>query len=253
MRLGAYRPTPVVFGTLVLWVLVYIITAILARTDFGKAVYALLWLDPRALIPSLRLWTLVSHALVHSLDSPGHLVFNSIAFFFFGPALEGRWGARRFIVFMLLCALSGAAFVMLTHLLGLGSSPVVGGSCITMGLLIAWGFTFPDRELYFFFMLPVKGIHLIYLTLGFEVLNALSFSSVSAAGHFGGMFIGFLYGESSPARRLYLKLKLRRLQKQASKLKDSGGRGASGRGGGPSLRVIEGGNKNPPKDKRHLN
>lgn len=252
MRLGAYRPTPVVFATLILWVLVYIITAILARTDIGLGVYRLLWLDPRSLIPELRLWTLLTHALVHSLDSPGHLVFNSIAFFFFGPALEGRWGARRFIVFMLLCALSGAAFVMLTHIVGLGSSPVVGGSCITMGLLIAWGFTFPERELYFFFFLPVKGIHLIYLTLGFEVLNALSFSSVSAAGHFGGMLVGFFFGEGSPARRLYLKLKLRRLQAQATALRDTK---PKSRTGGPPLRVIEGGqaSKTPSKDKKHLN
>lgn len=248
MRLSAYRPTPVVFATLVLWVAVFIFTAIFTRF-FGPKLYVLLHLDPLALIPELRLWTLVSHAFVHSLESPGHLLFNSIALYFFGPSLESRWGARRFIVFMFLCALSSAAFVMLTSVVGLGSSPVIGGSCITMGVLIAWGFTFPDRELYFFFFLPLKGRHLIWATLGFEILNALSFSSISAAGHFGGMLVGFLYGEGSPVRRWYLQAKLKRLQNQAEDLRDKDRR----RRGGPSLRVISGGRDEPPKDKRDLN
>jgi hypothetical protein len=121
-----------------------------------------------------------------------------------------------------------------------------------VGLVIAWAYTFPQREIYFFFVLPLKGIHLVYVTLAFEVLNALSLSSVSAAGHFGGILIGFFYGEHSPARRLYLRLRLKQLQSQSQKLAGSGA-ARTRAAGAPPLRLIHGGQKEPPKDKRFLN
>jgi membrane associated rhomboid family serine protease len=252
MRLGVTRPTPVVFATLIALVAMFIVTAVAVRfTEAGRALYALLELNPRLVLEEYRVWTLLTYASLHSLESPGHLVFNGIALYFFGPAMESRWGARKFVGFMALAALMGGLFVVGTHLLGLGSSRVVGASSITMGILVAWGFTFPEREIYLFFFLPMRGIHLIYATVAFEILNALSFSSISAAGHFGGMLIGFLYGESSPLRRYYLKLRLRRLQAQAEAVRASPA--AKSRVGAPPLKVIQGGQKGPSKDKRYLN
>jgi membrane associated rhomboid family serine protease len=248
MRLGIARPTPIVFATLITLVAVFLVTAVVSRFD-GGAFYSLLRLDPQLLFAEHRYWTLLSAALLHSLESPSHLVFNCIAFYFFGPDLEGRWGARKFIGFMVLSALSGSLLVVGAHYLGLGSSPVVGASAITVGLVIAWAFTYPTREIYFFFLLPLKGIHLVYVTLGFEILNAVSFSSVSAAAHFGGMLVGFFYGEASPGRRLFLRLRLKRLQSQSEKLAGA----ARSRAGAPPLRLIHGGQKELPKDKRYLN
>jgi Zn-dependent protease len=58
-------------------------------------------------------------------------------------------------------------------------------------------------------------------------------------------------GEAGPLRRWWLKLRLRRLQAQADAMREKEPRR---RGGGPDLRVIEGGRRNePPKDKRYLN
>jgi len=249
MRLGIGRPTPIVLATLITLVAMFIVTAIVSRFDDG-AFYRLLVLDPVRFFPEHRYWTLLSAALLHSLQSPGHLLFNCLAFYFFGPDLEGRWGARKFIAFMALAELGGSSFVLGTHFIGLGSAPVVGASSITAGLIIAWAYTYPTREIYFFFLLPLKGIHLVYVTLGFEILNALSLSSVSAASHFGGMLVGFFFGETSPGRRLILKLRLRHLQSQSAKV---GGSAARSRASGPPLRLIHGGQKEPPKDKRYLN
>src|SRR5687768_5945317 len=235
MRLGFTRPTPIVLATLITLVAMYVVTALEFR--FGSGVlYSSLQLKPRILFEEHRYWTLFSSALLHDLGSPSHLVFNCIALFFFGPEMEGRWGARKFLGFMALAELSSSVFVMGTHYLGLGSSPVLGASGITVGLVIAWAYTFPQREIYFFFVLPLKGIHLVYVTLAFEVLNALSLSSVSAAGHFGGILIGFFYGEHSPARRLYLRLRLKQLQSQSQKLAGSGA-ARSRAAGAPPLRL----------------
>jgi membrane associated rhomboid family serine protease len=250
MRLGFARPTPIVLATIITLVAMFIVTAIVSRFD-GGAFYQLLVLDPVLFFEEHRYWTLLSAALLHSLQSPSHLLFNCLAFYFFGPDLETRWGARKFIGFMVLAELSGSLFVLATHFLGLGSSPVVGASSITAGLIIGWAYTYPTREIYFFFLLPLKGIHLVYVTLGFELLNALSLSSVSAASHFGGMLVGFFFGEASPGRRLLLKLRLKYLQSQSAKVAGAGA--ARSRAGGPPLRLIHGGQKEPPKDKRYLN
>lgn len=251
LRSGFGRPTPVVFATLITLLAFFVVGAVAVRfSALGESIWSALALNPALVIEEKRVWTLVTYALLHSLGSPMHLVFNGLALYFFGPTMESRWGSRRFAVFMLVSAVVGALFVMATYLVGLGGVPVVGASAITVGLVVAWGFTFPDREVYFFFF-PLRGIHLVYVTIAFEVLNALSFSGVSASAHFGGIFVGFLYGDTSPLRRLYLKAKLRRLQAQAA---SHSGAAPRRRSGGPDLRVVSGGRSDaPPKDKRYLN
>lgn len=250
MSLGFPRPTPVVLATLVTLLAVFIVSAIGDRFEAGRAIYGALALNPSLVLAEGRVWTLVTYALLHSLDSPFHLIMNGLVFYWFGPTMESRWGQPRFLLFMLIAALSGGIFVLGAHVLGLqeGAS-VVGASSITMALVVAWGFTFPDRQVYFFFF-AVRGIQLIWITIAFELLNALTHSRVSAAGHFGGIFVGFLYGESSPIRRYFLQRKLRRLEAQSAALRSPA---AKRRAGGPDLRVIRGGQDEPPKDKRYLN
>lgn len=250
MRLGLTRPTPVVFATLITLVAMFIVTALTRRfASFGDRLYSLLALDPVLVLEEGRVWTLLTSALLHDLRSPGHLLANCLGLYFFGPALESRWGSRKFMGFMLFAQVMGGVFILGTYVLGLGDAPVVGASAMVMGIVIAWGLTYPDREVFLFFLLPLKGIHLVYASVAFEILNAVSFSTVSAAGHFGGMFVGFLLGEGSPVRRYYLKLRLQRLEKQAAALRGS----TRSRAGGPALKVIQGGQKDPPKDKRYLN
>jgi membrane associated rhomboid family serine protease len=162
MRVGSgfTRPTPVVFATLITLLVIFVVSAVAVRfSETGRAIFGLLVLDPALVIAKGRVWTLVSYALLHSLDSPLHLVFNGLALYFFGPTMESRWGARRFLLFMFVAALVGGLFVLATYLLGLGGSPVYGASAITMGLVVAWGLTYPDREVYFFFF-PLRGVHL---------------------------------------------------------------------------------------------
>jgi membrane associated rhomboid family serine protease len=251
MSLGFPRPTPIVLATLVTLLAVFIVSAIGYRFAAGRAVYETLALHPHLVLTEGRAWMLVTYALLHSLDSPFHLVMNGLVFYWFGPTMESRWGQGRFLFFMFVAALAGGLFVLGAYVLGLKEAgSVVGASSITMALVVAWGFTFPDRQVYFFFF-AVRGIQLIWITIAFEILNALTFSRVSAAGHFGGIVVGFLYGESSPVRRYFLKRKLKRLEAQSAALRAPA---PKRRAGGPELRVIRGGQDDePPKDKRYLN
>ncbi|MCC7109908.1 MAG: hypothetical protein IT382_11505, partial [Deltaproteobacteria bacterium] len=49
-----------------------------------------------------------------------------------------------------------------------------------------------EREVYLFFLAPVKGIWLIAFALVMWMLDAVSVSEISAAAHFGGIVFGAL-------------------------------------------------------------
>ena len=142
---------------------------------------------------------MVTYALLHSLEDTGHLLFNGLAFYFFAPELEELWGRTRFVLFMVLSALGGAAFFLVAWAIGLSSAQsVVGFSGVVMAVMTAWGLTYPDREMFFFFF-RLKGLHLVYVTVALQLLTALSFSNVSASAHFGGMAAGAAFAPD-PAR-----------------------------------------------------
>jgi membrane associated rhomboid family serine protease len=248
---GLRRPTPVVQALLGLMLVSFVAVAIAARTSFGDTVIKALWFDPQAVLRGQLLWTFLTSWLVHDLTNPSHLVFNGLGLYFFGPDLEDRWGPRRFLVLAALSQVTGCLFVlgssiMVLSIFGLAPSPVVGASSIVMGVMIAWGLAYRDRQFIFLFF-PMRGIHLVYITLGFAILDAISLSPVSAPAHFGGMAAGALFflHQSGRLRPMWTRL----WPRGAS----SGGPGRSRRPGGPSLRVILGERDKPPPDKRYLN
>ena len=54
--------------------------------------------DALMFVPALilsRPWTIVTYMFLHG--SPGHIFFNMLALYFFGPRLEARIGSRRFL------------------------------------------------------------------------------------------------------------------------------------------------------------
>ena len=247
------RPTPVVFATLVVLLAFFVVFAIAVRVvqPGGGDAYDALSLEPALVLSGQHLWSLLTYALLHSLSDTDHLLFNALVFYFFACDLEELWGRGRFVLFMVLTALGGAAFVVVGSALHLSAAPsVVGFSAVVMATTTAWGLTYPDREMFLIFF-QMRGITLVYLTLALQVLTALSFSRVSAAAHFGGMAAGaaFAMTQRGPLRRWWLQRRLARLEAQRDALRGERPR----RAGAHGLRVIQGGAADPPKDKRYLN
>lgn len=156
------------------------------------AVYDWLALDPRRVLT--RPWTVLTYAFVHA--GVFHWFFNMFALYLFGPRLEERWGGRAFIRFYTVAALGGALFSLITFLDPGGW--VVGASGAINGLLMAWAVFWPDDEVSFLGLFPVRILWLV-IAMGFFSL----FSAMSAAGsgtahlaHLGGFVAGFLYLKS---------------------------------------------------------
>ena len=228
-------------------------------------------------------WTLVTSGLLTDPTSFTHALWALVGLYFLSTDLEKKWGGGRLLRFFALSVLMGNLLVLaVDRLLPMFQQRVFhpdlafGPTAAITAVAMAWAKENADRQIRLFFFLPVKGKTLYWLTLGFAVLSLLFMQNApeGAVAPFGGILAGLAFGGTpSPARSLWLSIKLGRLRRKGtaltveSMLEDpdaprSSSRGLSSRRGargGPALRVVQGGadddlkNRKPPKDKRYLN
>lgn len=161
----------------------------------GRELFDLLFvLDPNWLTKP---WTLVTSVLSHAPLSIGHILFNGIVLFFFGPLLEKRIGSRRFLYLVLGGgALAGLAQVMF-YATFLGSANGVlgisGGLMAVMGVLTLLG---PRLRVLVFFFIPAP---LWILTVGYAALSVFGVlapgGSVAHMAHLSGLVLGLVVGK----------------------------------------------------------
>jgi membrane associated rhomboid family serine protease len=150
-------------------------------------------------------WTLLTYAFVHA--SIGHIFFNLLVLFFFGPPLEERWGSKAFLRFYLVAAAGGAVVALLSP------DRVVGASAAVNGVMLAYAMIWPDNTVYVWGVFPVKVKWLVLGLAVFSFVMALDGGGgpVSHLAHLGGFASAFLYmksrwaptgwGDVLPARR----------------------------------------------------
>lgn len=135
------------------------------------------------------LWQLATASLVHT--NPFQLLFNLLTLWMFGSELEQRWGRQVFLRFYLFCAFASAlVFLLLGALLPEMRTDVFSSAAgANLGLLIAYAIYWPDRQVWFFFLFPVR-MKFVALITGFIALSYAVSSApfvLSAAGHLGGL------------------------------------------------------------------
>jgi membrane associated rhomboid family serine protease len=120
-----------------------------------------------------QVWRLATWAFVE--PSAIGLIFQCVSLFWFGRDLASVWGGRRFLHVYGILAVGIAATLCLvarvdSSVLGAG---YVGGWPLTSALVVAWGLTFPDRVVRIYFILPIRGRVLAWLTVAFTVVFAI--------------------------------------------------------------------------------
>ena len=121
-------------------------------------------------------WRLITSAFLHA--GPIHLLFNMLALWWFGRALEAYLGPARYIGLYLVSALAGAAGALLLS----PTTPTVGASGAVFGILGA-GLVLERKRIYVFggAALAIIAINLIF---------TFTISNISIGGHIGGLFGG---------------------------------------------------------------
>lgn len=157
--------------------------------------FPLMGLVPQFVWDRLMIWQPATYMFLHA--GFWHVAMNMFVLWMFGSELEREWGGPAFLRFYLVTGI-GAGLV--TVLFDLNSAiPVVGASGAVYGVLLAYGLAYPNREVYIYFMFPVKIKYLV----GFLAVMAFvaSFqpggSNVAHLTHLSGMIIAWIYLRSN--------------------------------------------------------
>lgn len=192
-----YLP-PVVKNLLIINGLFFVATAFVGEAlPFNSNWLAMYYVES----PNFRIWQVITHMFMHAGIS--HIFFNMFALWMFGTIIEQRFGAKRFLIFYILCGLGAALCHQLVQgyqFNSLGDPmilriPTVGASGAVYGLLFAFGFLFPNALLYIYFAIPVKakyavgGMALIGL---FSGISNRPGDNTAHFAHLGGMLAAFI-------------------------------------------------------------
>lgn len=103
-------------------------------------------------------WRLITFLFIPPLTNPIFAFFAWYLFYLMGGALEGRWGAFRYNLFLLIGYLVTVAVTFLFPF-SPATNIFIGGS-----VFLAFAFLYPEFTLYIFFIIPVKIKWLALLT-----------------------------------------------------------------------------------------
>jgi membrane associated rhomboid family serine protease len=186
------RLTPVVKWLLIANVGIYFLDVFIGHPIIRFGAFAI-----QSAIFEGRIWEFVTFQFLHG--SVGHVLFNSIGIYFFGPWMERWWGSKKFLIYYLLCGAAGAAFftlLTLLHILPGGlESALVGASAGIYGIFVGVAVIAPDLRVMLLFP-PIElsmrqlAIALMAISVG-AILLKLGGNEGGEAGHLGGAILGF--------------------------------------------------------------
>lgn len=157
-------------------------------------------------LTEFRVWTLVTHALLHSETFPLHVVFNVLALYFLGRELLPMLGTRRFVGVLIAATVVGGLAWAAAHW---NTAPAMhlGASAAVLGLFTIFACFFPNQQITFllFFIVPVtlRPKYVASFLFGLSLLGLLVYELqgaelplgmvVASSAHLGGMLTGFVY------------------------------------------------------------
>ncbi len=134
-------------------------------------------------------WTLVTYMFLHG--GIGHIFFNMLGLYFFGPRLEDRLGGKSFLWLYFLSGIGGAvaSFIFAPRY------PVIGASAAVFGVLMGFALYWPRERIYLWMILPVEAWLLAVLLVVASLYMGVTGSASGTAhfAHLGGIAFGFGY------------------------------------------------------------
>jgi len=180
------------------WLLITNVAVFFADMFLGHAFLKFGAFAIQSAIFELSIWEFITFQFLHG--SLGHLLFNGIGLFFFGPWMERWWGSRKFLIFYLLCGCAGAVFFTLLTFLGVlpggHYGGLIGASAGIYGIFIGVAVIAPDLRVMLLFP-PIEltmrqlAIALLVIASG-AILLHLGGNEGGEAGHLGGAILGFI-------------------------------------------------------------
>ena len=207
--------TPVVKKLMIIMGAVFLLQMVVENYNIDL----LLGLVPFLVWKKFYLWQLVTYMFLHG--SITHILFNLLALWMFGGELENFWGSKEFLFYFFFCGIgAGICTVLFSPNQFI---PVIGASGAIYGLLLAFGWLFPNRIIYFNFLFPIPAKYFVMI---FGLLEFFYASRGGTGGgvahltHLGGLLFGILYMAYPAIRR---KIRRERYRRKLSQRDPDGG------------------------------
>ena len=135
----------------------------------------------------IRPWTLVTYMFLHA--DFGHIFFNMLTLFFFGPRVEDRLGGARFLTLYFVSGLFGA----LTSMVLSPNVGILGASAAVYGVLLGFARLWPRAQLLIWGIVPVQARTLVVILTAVSLfLGGAGWGNVAHYAHLGGFVGGWL-------------------------------------------------------------
>lgn len=150
-------------------------------------------------------WQLITYSFLHG--GLAHIFFNMFGLYMFGSAVEMLFGRRFFLAYYFASVFAAAlTHILVTSFFGGSGAPLVGASGGVFGLLLAYGWYFPERTILLVIPpIPLRARTFVTLYALLELYFGVTgtASGVAHFAHLGGMLGGWLmivYRRTGPPR-----------------------------------------------------
>ena len=135
-------------------------------------------------------WTPFTYMFVHG--GFGHIFWNMLGLYMFGPRVETLLGGRRFVSLYILSGLGGAVLSFLPQYY---DHPIIGASGAVFGVLTAYARIWPKDRIYLYGVIPIQAYWFIIGMVVYSIAGGLGYVGAGTAhfGHLGGIAVGWLY------------------------------------------------------------
>jgi len=189
-----YGLTPVIKNLMIIMGVVFLFQMLV-----GRWTYYFLGLDPAKVWNEYFVWQVFTYIFLHGGIS--HILFNLLALWMFGGELESYWGSRKFLRYFLFCGIGAGIFtvVFFRH----QDILIIGASGAIYGILLAFGWLFPNRPIYIYFLFPIPAKYMVII---FGLIELFSSAEGTGGGiahltHLGGLLFGLFYMAYPPIRQ----------------------------------------------------
>lgn len=144
-------------------------------------------------------WTLITYSFVHDLTGIFHILFNMLAFYWFGKLFIEYLGSDKLIALYVLGAIAGGVSYLIVY----NTIPfygeripvhgMVGASAAVYAVLVATATLLPDYTFFLLFLGPVKIKYIAFVYIVISFLGSVGGNAGGNVAHLGGALIGFVY------------------------------------------------------------
>jgi membrane associated rhomboid family serine protease len=198
MSFGGGMMTPAIKLLIIINVVVFLVQLLVkefvgaAPPDQIDLISGWLGFIPHSAIFELQVWRFFTYMFLHG--GLTHIGFNMFFLWMFGAQIERQWGKGNFLLYYFVCGLGGAILYGLFNLFGMETfNPMIGASAAVMGVLLAYGMSFPNSIILFMFIIPMKAKYFVLLLALIDLLSIPGDSQVAHLAHLGGMLSGFIF------------------------------------------------------------